>query len=48
VTLVPFYKANRERYSVYWNVVSAADWKANPAQIAATGGQLLQTALNKN
>ncbi len=48
VTLVPFYKANHERYSVYWNVVSAADWKNNPAQISATGDRLLQTALNEN
>jgi DUF1680 family protein len=48
VSLVPFYKANHERYSVYWNVVSAADWKNNPAQISAAGDQLLQTALNEN
>jgi DUF1680 family protein len=48
VTLVPFYKANHERYSVYWNVVSAADWKNNPAQNAAAGGQLLEAALNEN
>jgi len=46
VTLVPFYQANHERYSVYWNLVSAADWKNNPAQIFAAGDQLLQTALN--
>ncbi|HEY1489398.1 MAG TPA: beta-L-arabinofuranosidase domain-containing protein, partial [Verrucomicrobiae bacterium] len=48
VTLVPFYKANHERYSVYWNLVSAADWKNNPAQISAAGDKLLQTALNDN
>jgi DUF1680 family protein len=48
VTLVPFYKANHERYSVYWNVVSATDWKNNPAQISAAGERLLQTALNEN
>jgi hypothetical protein len=48
VTLVPFYKANHERYTVYWNVVSAADWKSNPAQNAAAGGQLLQATLNEN
>lgn len=48
VTLVPFYKANHERYSVYWNIVSAADWKNNPAQISAAGDRLLQTALNDN
>ncbi|MFZ0827761.1 MAG: beta-L-arabinofuranosidase domain-containing protein [Verrucomicrobiia bacterium] len=48
VTLLPFYRANHERYSVYWNVVSAADWKNNPAQKAAAGGQLLQAALKEN
>ncbi|MGO8836257.1 MAG: DUF4986 domain-containing protein, partial [Limisphaerales bacterium] len=48
VTLVPFYRANRERYSVYWNVVSEAEWKSHPAQNAAAGGQLLQAALNEN
>lgn len=48
VTLVPFYKANHERYSVYWNVVSAADWKNSPGQISAAGDRLLQTALNEN
>jgi hypothetical protein len=48
VTLVPFYKANHERYSVYWNVVSEADWKNNPVQISAAGNQLLQAALTKN
>jgi uncharacterized protein len=47
VTLVPFYKANHERYSVYWNVVSVADWKNNPAQISAAGDQLLQAALTE-
>ena len=47
VTLVPFYRANHERYSVYWNVVSAADWKSNPAQMSAAGDQLLQTALSE-
>jgi DUF1680 family protein len=48
VTLVPFYKANHERYSVYWNVVSAADWKNNPEKVSAAGDRLLQTALNEN
>ena len=48
VTLVPFYRANHERYSVYWNVVSAADWKSNPAQSSGAGRRLLPTALSKN
>jgi hypothetical protein len=48
VTLIPFYLANHERYSVYWNVVSAADWKDNPKKNSAVGDLLLQTALNEN
>jgi uncharacterized protein len=48
VTLIPFYQVNHERYSVYWNIVSAADWKNNPAQISVTGDRLLQTALKEN
>jgi DUF1680 family protein len=31
VRLVPFYRANHERYTVYWNVVSAADAKTKTA-----------------
>ncbi len=27
VTLIPFYEMQHQRYSVYWNVVSPADWK---------------------
>ena len=30
VTLVPLYRANHERYTVYWNLVSAADAKKSP------------------
>ncbi|HEU6449141.1 MAG TPA: beta-L-arabinofuranosidase domain-containing protein [Verrucomicrobiae bacterium] len=48
VTLIPFYKANHERYSVYWNVVSADDWKKNPQKASATGDRLLRAALNQN
>jgi len=48
VTLIPFYKANHERYSVYWNVVSAEDWKNNPQKASATGEELLKMALNEN
>jgi hypothetical protein len=28
ITLIPFYQLHRERYSVYWKVISEADWKA--------------------
>jgi len=31
VTLIPFYKAYDQRYTVYWNVYSAAEWKAKRA-----------------
>lgn len=48
VTLIPFYKLNHQRYSVYWSVVSVADWKNNPEKISAAGNRLLQTALNEN
>jgi len=48
VTLVPFYLANHERYSVYWNVVSAEDWKNNPDKISADADSFFQTALNEN
>jgi DUF1680 family protein len=48
VTLIPFYLANHERYSVYWSVVSAADWKKNPEKIFADAKRILQTALNED
>jgi DUF1680 family protein len=48
VTLIPFYQANHERYSVYWNVVSKADWKNNPEKVSAAGDELLKMALNEN
>lgn len=35
VTLIPFYKLHRERYSVYWQLVSESEWKVQSAEIAA-------------
>jgi len=32
VTLIPFYKAQHERYSVYWNWLSETGWKAKSAK----------------
>jgi uncharacterized protein len=32
VTLIPYYQLNDERYSIYWRLVSPADWKAKSAQ----------------
>lgn len=34
VTLVPFYKVHRERYSVYWALMSEQEWKARADEIA--------------
>ncbi len=34
VTLMPFYELHHQRYSVYWNLISEAEWKAQSAQIA--------------
>jgi hypothetical protein len=48
VTLIPFYKTHHERYSVYWNVVSEADWKKNSKKISTDAETLLETALNFN
>jgi hypothetical protein len=46
VTLLPYYKVDNERYSIYWSVVSPADWKKNPVNAAAKAATLLETALN--
>lgn len=34
VTLIPFYKLNHQRYSIYWNVISKASWKTNSTKIS--------------
>jgi uncharacterized protein len=48
VTLIPYYKLSDERYSIYWSVVSPADWKKNSAKAKAEATAQLQTALNAN
>ena len=35
VTLIPFYEMHHQRYSVYWQLISAAEWQAHDAEIAA-------------
>ena len=35
VTLIPFYQMHRERYSVYWKVLSADEWKSQATALAA-------------
>ena len=39
VTLVPFYELHRQRYSVYWKLISEADWQVQKAQFAAEEAQ---------
>jgi hypothetical protein len=35
VTLIPFYDLHRERYTVYWQLTSEAEWRARAPEIAA-------------
>jgi len=35
VTLIPLYQLNRQRYSVYWNVLSEAGWVTHATDLAA-------------
>src|SRR5262249_34178722 len=44
VTLVPFYQIHRQRYSVYWNLLSETDWKAQQAAKAKADAE--QAALD--
>lgn len=39
VTLIPFYLADHDRYTVYWKLLSAGDWKAQAARMAAANAQ---------
>jgi hypothetical protein len=48
VTLVPFYKMNDQRYSVYWTVVSPMDWKLDSTRAQAQAAQQMQIALSQN
>jgi len=36
VRLIPFYRASHDRYSVYWNLVSPADWKKEKSSSQAS------------
>ncbi len=42
VTLIPFYQMHRQRYSVYWKLLSATEWQAQAAELAA--GEALRVA----
>jgi len=46
VTLVPLYRANHERYTVYWNLVSAADAKKRTAALSSEAELALRKALD--
>jgi DUF1680 family protein len=35
VTLIPFYQIQRERFSVYWKLLTEAEWQAEAASFAA-------------
>jgi hypothetical protein len=48
VTLIPFYKMNHQRYSVYWNLVSPADWQANPQKVSLESAARMEAVLNRN
>jgi hypothetical protein len=39
VTLIPFYQLHLQRYSVYWKLISEAEWKAHAAEIAAANAR---------
>ncbi len=39
VTLIPFYRLHRERYSVYWKQMSETGWQAHQAGLAAAEAQ---------
>ncbi len=45
VRLVPFYRANHERYTVYWNLVSGADTRKGSAELSSEVELALQRAL---
>ena len=39
VTLIPFYQMHRQRYSVYWKLLSESEWQAQAAELAAAEAQ---------
>jgi hypothetical protein len=39
VTLIPFYKAADQRYTVYWKLFTPAQWEDRKADVAATEGK---------
>jgi len=39
VTLIPFYRMHRERYSVYWKLLSADEWQVHAADLKAAAAR---------
>ena len=39
VALIPFYRMHRERYSVYWKLLSETEWQAQQAEMAMAEAQ---------
>ena len=39
VTLIPFFEMHRQRYSVYWKLLSESEWQVQAAGIASTEAQ---------
>ncbi len=39
VTLKPFYQIHRQRYTVYWKLLTEAEWQAEAAKFAAAGAR---------
>ena len=39
VSLIPFWQTHHQRYSVYWQRLSQADWQAKKAELAARAAQ---------
>jgi uncharacterized protein len=46
VTLIPFFRANHERYSVYWNIVSSEDARKNSAELSSAMEIAMKKALD--
>jgi uncharacterized protein len=46
VTLIPFFRANHERYSVYWNIVSPEDARKNSAELSSAMEIAMKKALD--
>ena len=42
VTLIPFYQLHRERYSVYWQLLSETAWQAQAAEMAAAEARRME------